>query len=773
MKKVLVLLLMLLSLGQGYAQSVAGRLVDEKQQPVAYGNVKLERPDSTFVTGGVTDGNGKFLLSAPEAGDYLLVASYMGYVTSIIRLDNLNRKTDLGEIILYEASQQLGEVTVSAARVVAKLDRQVILPSETQLKSSSSGYDLLGKLMLPGIQVSSIHNTVSTVGGGGVELRINDIKATQAQVQALRPASVIRVEYIDNPGIRYADSGVEAVINYIVKRQDSGISGGVNLMNAVTTGFGNDNVYVKANHKRSEFGLNYYLSYRDYDDRYVDEDQTFAVPDNQSRYRYLEGVSVPFGYDSHELEASYNFTETDKYVFNAVFRGSFFRSPHQDYSQIIHETDKADLQSYVWSNTDFNSPSLDLYYQIVLPRKQKLSVNVVGTYIGTTYHRDYSEWQLPERTQLSEYGYSTDGNRYSLIEEAIYNKELSWTNLSVGFQGTQAFTKNIYTGSTNENARMHSSNFYGYTQIQGKLKKLNYMLGAGVSRQYYDESGEGYSYVSFRPSVSLSYPVFKGATLRYLFSSSPYQPSLAALSDIPRQLTDIEMERGNADLQPYRSYNNRVQLNWGNKLFTTQLSGGYLYYKNPIMSEVSRVDQTDGSYMFVYAVDNQKSFSRWNGQLYVKMNVIPDRLTLSGYGGVGSYNSEGNSYSHHYTSWYGGGSASFDYKDFSLSGEISTRYNSFYGESVSFGENNSSLMCSYKIKSVRLGVGVLYPFTSTGWSAGDKLVSDLVKKERWTYIKDNGNMLFFSLNWDFNYGRKYKAGVKTLNNSDSDSGIAR
>ena len=38
------------------------------------------------------------------------------------------------------------------------------------------------------------------------------------------------------------------------------------MMNAVTTGFGNDQVYLRANHKLSEFGLSYYVSYRDYDD---------------------------------------------------------------------------------------------------------------------------------------------------------------------------------------------------------------------------------------------------------------------------------------------------------------------------------------------------------------------------------------------------------------------------------------------------------------------------------------------------------------------------
>ena len=50
---------------------------------------------------------------------------------------------------------------------------------------------------------------------------------------------------------------VEAVINYIVRRADRAYPGVLALQNAVTTGFGDDNVYIRATHKLSQFGLNY------------------------------------------------------------------------------------------------------------------------------------------------------------------------------------------------------------------------------------------------------------------------------------------------------------------------------------------------------------------------------------------------------------------------------------------------------------------------------------------------------------------------------------
>ena len=83
------------------------------------------------------------------------------------------------------------------------------------------------------------------------------------------------------------------------------------------------------------------------------------------------------------------------------------------------------------------------------------------------------------------------------------------------------------------------------------------------------------------------------------------------------------------------------------------------------------------------------------------------------------------------------------------------------------------LQCSYKWKTLNFGVGMLYPFMSEGWSAGSKLMNNLVRKEEWTYIKDNGNMFVFTCSWDFNSGRQHKAGKKTMNNVDKETGIVQ
>jgi len=725
------------------------------------------------VSGTTSDTKGEFVLNRVREGNYHLLISCTGYESTLIVLDNLSKNLEIGTIELAENSQLLDEVTISANRVVTRIDRQIILPSHAQVQAANTGYELLGRMMIPGLRIDEVQNSISSVDGGSVQVRINDIKVSTAEVLALRPNEVVRVEYIDNPGIRYADEGIEAVINFIVKRQSSGVSGGVNLNNAFTTGMGNDNIYLKANYNRSEFGLNYYMSYREYSQRKVDQDQQFLLADGSIRHRECEGINTPFNYTSQDVEVSYNFTEPDKHVFNAVMRGSFYNSQKRGFRQTVYETGMEDLTTFQDPKNKTYTPALDLYYQATLPRKQWLAVNLVGTHIIDDYKHNYIEYSGETSIPGSEYRYATDGKKYSLIGEGIYDKEFSKLKFTSGIQFTQSYTRNTYTGDTEALTAMHNSNLYLYAQIQGKIRELDYSLGMGGSRQTFDQDDKGYTYYTFRPMVSVSHPLWEKASLRYTFRITPALPSLSNLSGIRQQANEIEVNVGNPDLNPYRSQIHQLQLNYQLSRLTMRFGGLYNYRKNPIMGEVHRVDYTDGNYLFEYHVNNQRSLSQFNGNGYLQYQVIPDILSLSTYVAFNRYISKGNNYSHYYSTWFFNSAINFTMGDWSASAYLGNRYNSLFGENINYGEASSGFNVNYRIKNIRLGAGMWYPFQARGWVGRGKRISELAQQSSTTYIRDNGNMVTLSFSWNFNYGRKYQAGRKTLNNADYDSGVVK
>ena len=92
------------------AQTVSGKLVDEKNEPMPYANVVLlSLPDSAFVSGTISGDDGTFSLSATAQPQIVRISS-IGY-TTIYRPVN---PADMGIVRLTADTHQLGEVTVKA-----------------------------------------------------------------------------------------------------------------------------------------------------------------------------------------------------------------------------------------------------------------------------------------------------------------------------------------------------------------------------------------------------------------------------------------------------------------------------------------------------------------------------------------------------------------------------------------------------------------------------------------------------------------------------------
>lgn len=58
------------------------------------------------------------------------------------------------EIAPIDTTLHLNDVVIKAARVIHKVDRDIILPNAKIKENSSNGYDLLRKLHLPNLKVN-------------------------------------------------------------------------------------------------------------------------------------------------------------------------------------------------------------------------------------------------------------------------------------------------------------------------------------------------------------------------------------------------------------------------------------------------------------------------------------------------------------------------------------------------------------------------------------------------------------------------------------------
>lgn len=683
------------------------------------------------------------------------------------------------EIAPIDTTLHLNEVVVKAARVIHKVDRDIILPNAKIKENSSNGYDLLRKLHLPNLKVNEAQQGISSYLGG-VQVRINDIKATVQDILALQPNDVTRIEYIDDPGVRYGDAGLAVVINYVVKKRYVGYVGGINTTQALWERFNNSNAFFRYNYKKSEFGLSYRLNYRWYDKRRQDSHAVYLQPDGLERTVDYVGQDAEMTYNSHNLQLSYNLSDPGKYSLNVRFGLDWMNSPYNKKLQKVFETGRQDLLLFTNDFGHVRNPVLDIYYSLNLPKKQSLVINVVGTHLGSDNIHRQNEYVLQNdvdetlsSSPLHDYGYEADGSKYSLITEAIYTKLLNKVlSFSGGTNYAVSRTDNKYTGSQNVTTVLNSNNVYLFSQLDGRLSKIaNFQLGLGANYISIVQGNVGFHKWTFRPKLTLASNSIKNFRIRLTGSINPQVPSLSQLSEVRQQGSTMQADDGNSTLKATSTYNGALGFTWNNKIVDVYWGGNMSYTPDAIMTSILPQQQADGSYLYVWKPENQKSFTSYFAYTTLVFHVIPDIFDIQGELQYQHLRSRGLDYSHDFEPLHYGLTASLNLKKWYVEYYFANAWEQLSGESRRAGEKQSTLTVSYKHKNLRLGLSCLLLGYPQGFDYKNRTNSKYYVSRGVTYIKNNGNMLMFTLGYTFSHGRKYKADRRKLNNSDNETGL--
>lgn len=755
-------------------RKLIGRLIDNHNLPVEFANIQLLNPkDSSFLCGGVSNANGDFVIPCQQK-QVLMKVSFVGYKT-ICKLVPIAR---IGNVRMQANSYLLKGVTVEAARVVEKVDRQIIFPTKEQVKTASNGYDLLDNLSLPTIIVNRAERKVLSLKGGDVQIRINDVKASMQDVLALQPDEVTKVEFINVPGLKYGDSNLDAVINYQVRRRYAGYVSGVSTMQGTKAGFNNSDGYFKYNVKKSEFSINYSFSYRSVEERSYESLGTYHLPTGETLHRNYLGYDSPFLYTTNNVQLGYNLSEPDKYTLNVRLNFYNHNSPVRGMNQLYQESGKAN--QYLQNNRKMleQIPSLDIYYSLNMPHDQNLALNLVGTYIGTDYQyrmREYTFNKSPDESvknaPLTDYSYDATGRKRSLIGEGTYSKNWKQMALSVGGQYNISHTDNIYVGSSNADTELKYSNLYLFTQLQGQQKWFSYQVGVGATRSSIHQGENGYSKWLFRPQVTLQAKASDRLSFKWSSKITSDIPSLSDLSELRQYSNSFEARDGNSGLKPFTGYNNTLSASWNIPLMSVYLEGNWTYYDKPIATSILPEKREDGSYLFVSKPKNQKSHNYKHLLLTPEVHLIKDHLDLNLMCEYQNVKTKGLDYSHEFNYFSYGAEIRYMTGNWNIGYGAYKVEKSFWGEKTNGGEPTSNLAVTYSYKNWQFGVLGLFVFYPHGCVYKDELFNKYVQQKNKVRLADQGNMLVFTASFNFSHGRRYHTGSRKLNNSDRDNGI--
>ena len=763
MRQIIMLISMLLVQGMAMASNRIGGVVldDNDASPLIGATVVLSDGMGKQVMGVTTDADGRFLMKEVEAGSYVLHCSYVGYESFSMKLTSFYKNIDLGEIRLKSSSALLDEVVVKGEKVIQKIDRHLVMPTEAQKKASTNGVSLLQHLQLSGLTVNPMTKSIATNDGEAVQLRINGVQATHEEVVALRPEDVVRVEYHEQPGLRYG--GAAAVIDYIVKRKESGGNLSADLTNGVSPlGFGNYHVSGKYHQGKSTFTALMQWSRRDLEWNRENE-ETFYYPHQVITNREVVASPNRIKYDYITTSLNYNYTNGEKSMLNIAFRNNTKDIPHSftDRNTLLYQEDKVyEVKDREQSKTVI--PSLDIYYQLNLKNGQHLYFDVVGTYLGSDYGRTYSMTEQGETPM--EIVSKTEGDKYSFIGEAIYERPLWGGKFTTGMKHNQATMENIYQGDALTKVSMETAETSLFAEYQSKVKKLNYTLGIGAMRTFYSQGDAKQEKYIFRPTLNLSYSLGK-AFLRYNASLSGYAPSLSELSDVEQPMDAYQVRRGNPDLKSVTYFTNRLSASYRAKGVSAEVSARYSYDDKPIMEETL---YENGRFIRTY--DNQKAFHRLNFQANLQLQPFKQYVSIKLNPYFNRYISRGNTYTHTHSNWGFRGSIIGMYKNWIAMLDMFTSYHEFWGETINKGEAVHSVALGYNKEKWAIQALVFNPFTKD-YHQGVENVSKLAPNKQVAFSRDFCPMFMLNVSFNLNFGKQKSEANQRIRNSDTDAGI--
>ena len=153
--------------------NITGKVIDnDSGEALEFATVSLfNLPDSTLVTGVITDSNGAFTLQVSE-GKYFISVQFVGYKTKTININAKNNDVNLGKIYLQEDSKLLQEVEVIGEKstMTMSLDKRVFNVGKDIASTAGNAIEVLENI--PSVTVD-VEGNVSLRGDDGVQILVD------------------------------------------------------------------------------------------------------------------------------------------------------------------------------------------------------------------------------------------------------------------------------------------------------------------------------------------------------------------------------------------------------------------------------------------------------------------------------------------------------------------------------------------------------------------------------------------------------------------------
>ncbi|WP_026463235.1 outer membrane beta-barrel family protein [Adhaeribacter aquaticus] len=586
-----LIFLLTLLVNMSFAQTsglLTGTLKDEKGNAVGYSTVAiLQGSNAAVVTGGITDGDGRFSIKTPAAGRYFLRLSAIGYTqtdTAPFEVTSATFSKDFGNLLLKEDTKMLKEVVVQAMRptVTNHADKMVVSVENTALAAGSTIYEVLAKS--PGVFIDQDGN-IQLNGKAGVRIMIDGKltylsgKDLQSLLQGMTAENLKDLEIITNPSAKYDAEGTSGIINLNLKKNTiSGMNGSIygggqfngmygfsnggninykkgkwnsfanldiarrtNLrINTMTREFNSETSSVSFDQSGREEGIRFLPTLRLGTDFDINKKHSIGVMANLMHFQ-ADNKFVTSTYLSNGIAAQDSLIRSTNLI-NGSFNNGTFNAHYLGKLDSAGTTISADLD-YVIMADNRNTRFMNLSKQINEAGEGNLDVstskNIPNYHIYSAkvdFAKPFSKTtKLEAGLKASHVVSDNDLRFYNLTEnntEVVDNRR---TNHFI-------YTENVFAAYSNFN-----TSFGDKWSVQAGLRaEQTNAEGRSVTKN----TTNPFNYLNLFPSVFVSQKVNKDYQLTYNYSRRISRPRYEALNPFIFFLDKYTYAQGNPNLKP-------------------------------------------------------------------------------------------------------------------------------------------------------------------------------------------------------------------------------
>lgn len=586
--KRLHLLLTALALGTGstFAQSTGdarlqGRLLRASdRQAIDMGNALLRRlPDSTLITGAVTDSLGTFSLTA-SAGTYLLELRALGYQGQYKTITLPATGLDLGELLLSEETQQLRGVEVRGRRpIITRQADRLVFDAQQISAGAQNALDVLKRT--PGLNVTD--DGISIIGRGKAIILINDKRvrlsgeALTGLLRSYSQSDIAEVQVLTTPPAKYEAEGNAGVLNIVMKKAQNDYFGGSISANAsLYKGRISPSLSTGLNYKQGRVSASLNLdghlsSIVGNFDTYRTAPSTRLYSASTSLLDYKDrGINVRGGLDyTINPELTVGFTAT-----YAPSRGQADRT-NETRNYTIRPDGSQDLQLRLpgaASGKDHSAYSaLNLHLEKTFAKAPGRKISWDADYVGSRVSTDasfastgYLATGAP--APGSDFAYQSNKGQHvhSYLTNVDFTLPLGKTILAFGAKGTWSRTDNHneYFAHTTLGARtdaiLFDEHVYAlYTDVTQPLS-AKWNLRGGLRMEYTHTDGKVQDhtalktrdYLNIFPTLYLGFTPSERHALNLEGTIRLHRPHFSQLSPYPQYENQYSTIAGKEDLRP-------------------------------------------------------------------------------------------------------------------------------------------------------------------------------------------------------------------------------